>query len=618
MARRRGETWQTVSVRPLTGVLDTRSEVEDVPLGAWRFKQNWQLRGGNKLCVRPNFDRAFASFVNGSLIPPAYSNFDLHDQFDVPSTAGREFITLLFSALDNTGNTTLYAGSQSWIKYLNISTGYWQTVITNLGGPPEPSLPQTRFRMSLLQNELVFTNNVDSPMHTTIGSNAASTIPDLVTMQVTKAGVTVSWNGFIFLMDLVEGGKRISSRIRWSSINCPLSWQDAPGTMDCSGNATLAGFQDLDYGERILNAIPMAGSLYVFTTQAIWVIFVNNSTQSGSPTFSFAKVYSEPLNQNKCLAYPNTLVSAGNSCWYCGSDGIYFFSPYIPEPERTEWLYRGSAMVFNDNLTALDPSCCQSPVMILHPDTTEIWLSWPQAAANGDGGCVNSSTFIFDYQYKSPDVLDYGFSAFVNFRPSTADPEACQSAQLFLGAGCPDLCLKEIGNVFSRAICTNAATGKGTTVDGKYIPFTGQYSYEGYYRILRALLPLQNYDREKFIRNFLLECTPSDSSSNNVVHLRIGTSESEADPNLPDGVCSVLWYPQPDKPLACNSTQTSPQLAAALLKPIPPFEWPMLQSGRFIYFEITIQATDGSPAIGGDCCLSRIETQIRIATAGIS
>lgn len=608
MAARKKDQWQTVSIKPLGGVLDTRSEVEDVVLGAWRWKSNYQLLSGNKLCVRPQFDRAFSQFKNKSLTPPAYTNFDLHDQFSAPGGGLREYITLLFQATDNDGVSSLYAGTQSSIYVLDEDAGYWTVVASGLGGTPQPSLPQTRFKMAELQNTLLFTNNTDAPMYTVLGTTTSATVPDLVALQVTQAGFVVEFNGFLLLMDLVEGGKRITSRIRWSSLNCPLSWAVAGN--DCSGTQTLASFQDLDYGSRILNAVPMGGSLYIFTTQSIWVLFYNASS-SGS-VFSFAKIYSDPLNQAKCLAYPNALVSTGQSVWYAASDGIYFFSPYIPEPVREEWLYRGSATVFNDTLSALSPACCQSPIMTLFPDNSEVWFSWPEVANNPDGGCLNTSTLVFDYAYKSPDIVDYGFSAIANFRPSPADPEACQSAQLFIGASCSDYCLKEIGNIYSRARCVNAGTGQGQIIDGNYIPFRGEYVYDGYYPRLRALLPLLNFDREKFIRNFLLECTPAAAANNNVIHLRIGTSESEADPNLPDGLCSVQWFTMPDKPLACNMKLTGSQLAAAGLKPIPPFTWPMLQSGRFLYCEITIQSADGSPMIGGNCCHSRIETEIRL------
>lgn len=612
MARRRQETWTTVSVKPLTGVLDTRSDVDDVALGAWRFKMNWFLRGGSKLSTRPGWDRAFSSFKNQTLTPPAYTNADLHDKSIAVGPNPQEFITLQFEASDNQGDHFLYAGTQSTVFMLDSNSGYWSAIATGMGGAPEPSLPQTRFRMSELQNTVLFTNNTDRPRYSAVGSTTSSTVPELVSLGLTQAAITISFGGFLFLMDVVEGGQRITSRIRWSGINCPLSW--LPGANDCATPpaVSLANYQDLEYGERILAAVPMAGSLYVFTTRAIWVAFINASG-TGS-VFAFAKVYSEPLNQSKCLAYPNAIVTTGNSVWYAGSDGIYFFSPYIPEPIREEWLYRGSSLVFNDNLSALDPSCCQSPVMGLHPDTNEIWLSWPETAANPNGGCVNSKTLVFDYMYRSPDIVDYGFSSFVNFRPTSDNPEACQSAQLFLGASCQDLCLKEIGNIFSRARCTNAATGQGTGGDGGYVPFIGQYSYDGYYRILRSLLPLQNFDREKFIRNFLLECIPSADANDNVVHLRIGTSESEADPNLPDGTCTVLWFPMPDIALKCNTALTSSELAAQGLKNIPAFEWSMMQSGRFLYFEITVQAKDGSPAVGADCVMSRIETEIRLAT----
>lgn len=583
---------------------------------------NWQLTGGSKLCSRPGFDKAFAAFTNPNLIPPSYTDWDFHDQGTTPGQVTQQYPTLLYEATDNSGNTYLYLGTQSGIWLLNTTTGYWTNLINNLGGTPEASLPQTRFKAATLQNVAVFTNNVDPPQWTTLGSSNVSTIPDLVTLQVTAAGLVIEFNGFLILMDVLTGGVRTTSRVQWSSLNCPLSW--ALNGNDCQGNATLAGWQDLDYGSRILAAIPMAGSIYIFTQTSVWVMFSNPTFNNSAPStpqtvlpFAFAKVYSDPLNSNKCLAYPNAIVSTGQSCWYAASDGFYFFSPYIPEPVREEWLYRASTVVFNDNLSALDPSCCQSPIMGLYPDGNEIYFSWPEVANNVAGGCINTATLTIDYLYKSTDYQDAGFSAFANFRPSPADPESCPQAQLFLGAYCQDKCLKEIGGIYSRNVCTNASTagGTGTLVNGVYVPATGQYTYVGYYQRLRGLLPLQNFDRDKFIRSFLLECTPAASSTNNVVHLRIGTTQSEADPNLPDGPCAVQWFAMPDIPLACGQTQAASKYTAQGLQPVPLFVWKMLQSGRFVYFEITIQSADGSPAIGANACLSRIECEVRLAVS---
>ena len=301
------------------------------------------------------------------------------------------------------------------------------------------------------------------------------------------------------------------------------------------------------------------------------------------------------------------------ACWYASQEAIYYFDPYVPEPVREEWLYRGGAIMFSDQ-SALDPSCCQSPVAQVKPEDQEIWVSWPEIGTDQNQQCVNTKTLVFNYKYQSPDIVDFGFSAFANYRPSQATTAVCRnSSQLFVAASCQDLALKQIGTAFAREALTNPA-GSGTVVTGKFVPYTGTYQFVGYYRILRALLPMLNFDRDKIINQILLEDHPTPELNQNVMRLRVGNSFSESDPNAPDGFCSVLWHQMPDKPLVCLDTMTASQYVAQNLVRNNGTQWPMLVKGRFLYIEITISAKDGSPCIGGDACFSRLEVQTQLQT----
>lgn len=604
MAKKPREVWSTISIRPFSGVLDTRSETEDVPLGAFRWKQNFILTGGRKLCCRPGHDKLFA---NAS----PYVNQDFHDQSDNNGIVQPDYITMLFKAALNSGERFFYAGTQSRIAFLNEATGLWTTVARGMGGAAQTPIPATRFRASELQEQILFTNNVDPPLISAVGSGSTGPIADLVTLNVTKAAITIQYAGFLFLMDVFQDGVRQSSRVRWSDLDLPQKWIAAPAVA-----SSLAGFQDLDYGSQILGATIMANSLYIFTTQAIWVCFPSSaSLSSGAPaTFGFTRIYSEPKNGAKCLAYPNTLVSTGNEVWYASTDGLYKFTPFIPEPVREEWLYVGTSLIFNDALSALNPACCQAPVAEIYPNQQEIYISWPEVSANANGTCINSKTIVFNYVYRSIDIVDFGYSAFCNEIPNQGDLEACPPNAVFIGASCQDKCLKQIGTVYSRNVCTNAATGQGTIVGGVFTPFVGQYSYGGYFRILRFLFPLQNFDREKFIRHFLLETDATDQAEPCVIRVRLGTTYSASDPNLPDGKCSVIWHRLIDRPLVCLDRLTASQYAAANIKRNSATEWNYLVSGRFLYCEIVIANKDGSPAIGGDACFERAEFDVRVAT----
>lgn len=587
------QAFQTVTVKPLLGQLDTRSFPSDVPLGVWRWRLNTIQRDGTKCCRRPGWEKLFSGVT-------PYVNQDFHDKGSVAvPTPTQEYITLEFEATTNNGQRYLYAGTQSQLAWLDEVNKVWNSIGTGFGGTPVSGLPQTRFKAAALAEKVIFTNNVDPVKWHTMGSTApVADITSLLALPVTAAAVVVEFSGFMMVMNVVEGGTRVSSRIWWSDFEKPLDFN--PGTV-----GSLSNFQDLDYGDQILASVPMAGALYIFTSRAIW-----RCTPTGDDltVFSFQKVYSEPENQAKCLVYPNTLVSTGTSCWYASAEAIYYYDPYVPEPVRHEWLFRASSIMFSDD-SALSPECCQSPVAGVRPSEKEIWISWPESTS---AGCVNSKTLVFNYEYQSADIIDFGFSALDNYRPSTPDSAVCKGAtQLFVGASVEDYSLKQIGSIFAREVLDNI-DGQGTVSEGVFTPFTGIYSYVGYYTVLRMLLPLVNYDRDKTLRQILIEPHSTVETNENVFRLRLGNTFSEADPNLPDEKCAVLWHRQVDKPIECLDTKLPSSYVQENLVRNSGTQWPCMIRGRFIYLELVIASGDGTPAIGGDCCISRIELQVQL------
>lgn len=621
MPRRNQQAFDTVTIKPLTGILDARSFPQDVPLGAFRYKQNFDLVNGTKLCCRAGWERLFSgssySLLGGdpNVNPPVYTNFDWHDQSDINGQNAREPITMLFEATTNPGKRYLYAGTQSKIAWLDETKGVWTIVATGKGGAAQPGVPQTRFKAAELQETIIFTNNVDPIYQHDVASGAVSTIPELAngpspSLNVSAAAVVIEYSGFILLMNIVEDGVRKSSRVRWSDLNRPTVWVGPTDSHFSSpDDASLADFTDLDYGSEILGAVGMAGSLYVFTTHAIWRGFISGT----APAFSFVKVYEEKKNGAKCLAFPNSLVSTGNAVYYAASDAIYYFDPYLPEPERQEWLYRGGSQMF-EGATDVDPACCQNVVAEVFPDDSEpdggeVWVSWPVKGSSPN--CVETRTLVFDYRYKSVDYVDHGFTAFGNYRPSPGDGVSCSKKQTFIAASAVDNCLKQMGTAFSRERLTNL-DAQGQIKNGIYIPFSPAYAIDGYYRIIRGLFPFQNFDREKEVKKILLETHPVDQAVPCVVRLRVGVSYSEADPNLPDGKCSVLWFQMKDMPLKCLDSMTNVQYVATNIYRAVGTEWDILVRGRFIFYEFTIANADGSPAIGGASCFSRIESSTRV------
>lgn len=584
------QPWQTVSIKPLTGMLDTRSSPSEVVLGAFRYKLNCQIVDGTKLCRRGGHDRLFHGARSTATDPASYTNFDLHDQ----GSDERLPVTLGFEAQNNDGRRWLYAGTQTALKFLDEATGYWTTVAAGKGGTVQDGLPSTRFKMAVLQAKAVFTNDVDKPLIVDVGGTSPAEIGDLNTLTVTKAKLVIQFNGFLLLMNLEESGNRKSSRVRWSDLNDATKWAKA--------GDSLADFAELDYGDDILAAAPMAGGLYIYTTRSIW-----RATIGTTKAFDFVKIYTEPKNQAGCIVYPNTLTSTGDEHWYLGRDGIYRFSPYIPKPERTEWLYRGAGFMF-DGTSAINPACCASPVAEAHPDDKEIYLSYPEI---GSPDCMNSRTIVFNYEYKSADIVDFGYTALVNYRPSPGTGYVCNASQLFIGASAEDLCLKEIGGIYSRNRCINPDTTPGAANS----PFVAQYAYDGYYSILRGMMPLLNYDRNKQIRNFLAEVKAANGASECFIRLKVGVTFSEADANDPDVRCGVIWRDLGTVPLECLDTMKPSEYQAQNLRRDTGTEWTMFEEGRFLYYELQIEGPAGVPANGGACCLSRLETEINLRPA---
>lgn len=429
------QEFKPMQLKPLTGWLDVRSTPGDIAPGSLRWRQNFEVNEDGNLCRLPGWQK----FLSQS----PYNNQDLHDQLlllqqyydetdpvsagsdvvtEYPSalcdstlkvrTQGREAPTLLFPSESIAGIRRLFVGTQSRIYQLNESTGNYRIIADGLGGPTQPNVAERRFRAAELQDRVFFTNNYDPIYYHDLGTpvsgcamNAVSTIPELhTTLEVTQASVIISFSGFILLMNTVEAGERKARRVRWCDLNDGLSW--VPGA------ASLAGFQDLDPGEVIQNAIELGNELIIYTNRRIWRCVVGSTG-----TFSFARAYVEERNMDRMLVYPNTLVSTGFDHFYMGADGIYHWNSYLPEPERLEWLHKGTGVIFNN----IDKACCLTPVAGYDAGKKQVWFSWPEQ----NQSCVPSKTLLVNLAYPSAHVVDHGFTAFCSYqsddRPTLRD-----------------------------------------------------------------------------------------------------------------------------------------------------------------------------------------------------
>lgn len=641
------------TLKPLTGPLDCRSSPDEVAPNSFRWLLNMSVTDDGKRARRAGWEKLFYG-------QSAFSNQDLHDQRDCWAEIAepdfvREPITMLYEAQSTEQARRLYAATRSRV-YLQSGTG-WRTIARGYGSVTARS----RFKVSQLANTLVFTNGVDRvKMHAFAtssdpcgGGTTLVDIPELVQTTTTPAGGeirlsqathTISYNGCVFLLDTVEKGVRYPSRVRWSGFNIPTRW--------LSGLDTVAGYQDLPYDESIVAVNQVNSNLIIFTDKSIY-----KSTFDGV-RFSFDRLYTEPRTRAKLPAFPNSVVSDGNSLWWWAEDGIYEYNLFISEPTRPEWLHDGTKALFD----SVDITCCEQPVGEYRPDTKEIWWSWPEQGHD----CLNSRTFIANLKHKTSDYLDHGFTAFLNFRPDTRQTlgewlaqycttdmnqlcetlgsrviddfcDECSQEKVFLGASSTDLCLKDIGNVYLRERCTNPTSVGTFDGGGNYIPSAGTYADDGYFSIVRGIFPFGNDEVEKVIKGFLLDkkVTPS-AGDTPWLRLRVGTAYGALDPNpqgnldafgymsdteVPIGhrvagdVCEVIWRKTSNQVLLCPETRTNTSSLAANTRPNLGTEWPLYEEGRFLYYEITIIGLDGSlivAPIGGASTYSRIEVRGRL------
>jgi hypothetical protein len=577
MPAKNASPWTTIQLAPLSGMLDTRSRPADIPVGAWRWKQNWAVTSDGKLCRRGGHERPWPE-----VIPPL--NHDLHEQ-----GATREPITFQFESSDNDGVRRLFAGTRSRLYKLHDDTGVWDTIASGKGAY------QSRFHAAELQNKVFFTNNVDNVISYSLPSGPVGAAGDLVGgAGITAARVVIQFKGCIILMNCIVDGKRVSSHIQWSDLNDGASWT--------IGDPSIANFQTLDYGDAILNAVAILDRVYIFTERSIWSMSVSSDANK---VFDFTPVYRESKNQAKCLAYPNALLSTGIDVYYMGRDSIYRFSPYLAEPERpeqtqTDWMHRATGVIFRKADTVVDEDFAESPVAEYSPTTRELWFSWPGPTQNG----VNNLTLVAQLDQRTADVVDTGYTSLVNFRRNPVTPGQSNEMQDFIGASGEDYCLKSIGGVFYRQFID---FGTDVTDDVTGVP---TYVDVGYFSILRGMIPTGLYDREKIVRNVLVDHDTSEEQTPCAIRLRLGNAYTLVDPNDTDEVCAPQWRQFDDRALACPTPQQNSALRANGRKPAAATEWATYEQNRFLFFELTIAAANEGPAIGGDTCFQRVDFDV--------
>jgi hypothetical protein len=318
----------------------------------------------------------------------------------------------------------------------------------------------------------------------------------------------------------------------------------------------------------------------------------------------------------------------------------------------------------------LDQSCCDGPVGEYRPILETIYWSWPKAESD----CLPFRTIKANAKVKTTSVLDHGFTAFCNYRSDQRESieewldthctsdfislcneigaisvddlcRECNQQQLFVGASSDDWCLKQLGDTYSRERCTNTETGEGGfDNEGNYLAFPGEYVHDGYFSMMRAMMPLGFMDKEKSAKEILIDPIVESLLGDSAYwRVRIGTSYQardcnpdgnplaffyDIDPIAPEweaefatngGRCEVLWKAMTEKEIRCPDDMTTLQYLARNLRPTVAPRWFYLQRGRFLYWEVAVVGRNDSgqavPPVGAAFTMGRIELAARVLQA---
>lgn len=412
--------------RPLAGLLDNRSDPDNMAPYSFRRRLNFWSTDINQCGRMPGFEKLFSS--------EDYNNADLHDQLislqqyyadnpeddtnsnDVlswPNVAcegplqtrqtGRQPITYLQKVVSSFGSRALLAGTESRLYQYNNSTANWKILADGFGtGLSDGTMPSVRFKSAQLNDAVILTNDYDVPFYWLFGQGhhgceitSTQSLPDLSLIGLNRAKHVWVFRNVVIFGNVEMDGQRYAGRIVWGDYN-NLNF-------DPANTGSIAGFADLDTGEEILGGAEINNEFLIYTNRGIWML-----QATGTDTvWQLIKRYSPKAEGEGCLFYPNTLVSTGGTHYYAGSDGIYGYNLYTPEPERIEWIHAGTAVMFNE----ICSSCCESHVAEYDPIRSHIILSYATTPIHKSP----TTTIIINLERKFVSYMDEGFSAFLNY-----------------------------------------------------------------------------------------------------------------------------------------------------------------------------------------------------------
>lgn len=480
------------------------------------------------------------------------AEFDEEPNPDLHGTSVRT----LFSWSQSWGNRILLAGSTDGVHRWSPGSGVW----TALTGVPALEADERR-SFAAVGDICIFAGGLggstaEAIRSYTVGDAGVAAVADLTTIGLTAANLAIEWRGVVFLLDVVMDGVRVGHRAVWSDFNAPLSYVPAVDS--------IAGFQDLDPGEFILNAGVSGDSLYLFTDRSIWRVVATGDDE----VYRFQQVFKNPTG-HRCLHAPYTfdILPDGNFI-YLGDNGrIYIYSPYQAAPEEPEWLAVGTP----DLKKRLGSCKLFAGKVCDNGATLEYLISYPES----EDAEAPTATYSVDFDRLCVGRIDHGFWTFATWYNFVA--ECPRPTQLILSSA-EDDSLKEARffDTFTRERWD--ATSEEWTLDA--------YTSELWTGALGFDLPDKN---KRMTRMDVLAHTPADQSPG-TIRLYVGGSNYPAEPATYFALCPITWFPLSTKTVPC---------AAATSVPVP---WRFVVDNRYLYFRLVLS--------GEACALSRIVANV--------
>ena len=583
-------------------------------------------------------------------------------------TGCREAITFLKEIKTENGSRKLIAGTKHRLSALNERTANYRLLADGLGGgllaeDDCTGCAARRFKGATVGAVMVLTNNFDPPFYHVFDATAEGCalwsvkyIQDLADVNITQAGVVASWNGFVFLANVVQDGVRHPTRIFWSDFNNSTSW--LPTT------ESAAGYTDLGIGEQILAMEHLGSSLIVYTDKAIY----RGAFVGGDLVFRFPEIY---RGDGDCLRFQNSLVNTGTAHVYGAENGIYVLAEYDNAPIRVEWIHKASGAIYSGlNATylkgfsglsafgSINRNACDHFIGGYDAVNKDVWFSWP----TDSNACANMSLKL-NLNYRHASLVDRGFSAFLTFSPdhrptvndflrewqicqpsrfgpttikegepynagSTTFPnppsyiwnatedtslpmhpdslsarfgqlslqdlcDDCTPGAVFIMADAQDKTLKEFRQDVNYR---ERFTGSGASLD---CPFTvaGTYAIDGYYSMAQGDASDLGQSVEKLINRAKLDFSAEPQSFPNSLYFQLGYGTQ------PD---CLVWAAAEGKPLSCETEMTDDELAAANARPGLGASYPLYRRGRYLAWRFYINGT------GGAACISSMTRRMRL------